>query len=365
MSRNMKETNQSIFDRLAQFVLDSRVGVGDISLKGTRFIKTNDEEKIWLKNLKIKNKLPILPRLTTSVIEINNQEYFAIVGWDPKTIKCIDEIFFFENSNAGLVTALISELKISIRQHSDPLAIANGILSQSREAMPEYAGHEFNEIASVFDPFGVYQILEESPIKGDDIVRLSCLFISQNPENLILAFSDDTLKVFRDIVLNGPTDIPFENFILGLTSFSWKYAFLDIYRCIERLFALPFFQKIHAELSPMPDFKKFVSLVEEITGWRPKEDTALKKILDNAPSDLIKTLSELKKRETGTEAGTETEKLANWFYQVRNSIVHYRLTSKEVKFKDADWDLLFQTSLILTRHLYLEYKDKIEILQRV
>jgi hypothetical protein len=79
--------------------------------------------------------------------------------------------------NAGIVTALLFELKISLNQKASPYDIADEIFYESKEKIIKY---DFSVIANFYEPFSVYQIQEDSPFfEKDDhrfnkVVRFLC-----------------------------------------------------------------------------------------------------------------------------------------------------------------------------------------------
>lgn len=358
----MVTANKDVFARLADFAGEL---ITPDERNKIRYITTNEEEKKWLKSLKVESKQSILPRLATSLLSFEDKLYLVIVGWDSNKIKTGGS-FVPEELNAGMMTALVQELSIPIRQHASSLEMMDTIFSQSQEEMPDdYTGHTVSEIIPFFEPVTVYQILDDSPVSGDDIVRLSTLFISQNPQNLILPFSSETIEVFQDIVTNGSESIPYESFLLSLTSFSWRYAFLGIYQCLERLFPVPFLRDVFNNLSMNSDFSEFVNQIERNMGWRANEKEAIRRFFRNASDEVAKIFYTLKVGDEKDIDQAELEKLADWFYEVRNSIVHFRFGLPELKFDNTQWDLLLRGTILLTEHVYALYDKEIKKIKKV
>ena len=53
----------------------------------------------------------------------------------------------------------------------------------------------------------------------------------------------------------------FENLLFSLVSVSWKHSFLDIYRCIERLFSISFLRRTRAVICFISGFFENKSLI--------------------------------------------------------------------------------------------------------
>lgn len=350
MSRNMIEANKYIFEVLGDFVAISKIDV-PISYTNKRCIETTSEEKRWLQELNITKRQLILPNFQTASFEFDSKKYFVAFGLSNEEIS--EEVLQSVELNAGIVTALLSELKVPIRQKVDPYEIINDIFYETEENIIKY---NFPVIANFFEPFSVYQIQENSPfITQDDItfMRLSGFYTLKTNELVALNFSSDTLDKFEKLFFEGSTNIPYENLLLSLVSVSWKYSFLDIYRCIERLFSISFLEDFHRSLQIPDSLLKFSSDVENYTGWKPKENEAVNKLIDASPEQARYLLQEIKRLVDGTEEG----KCGDLIYKIRNSIVHFRPATQSVSLNDKNWDMLIRASLYIIEYWYNKYDE--------
>ena len=354
MSRSMIDANIHIFKVLADFVQDSDIGV-PISEKNKRFIETSDSDKEWLKNLKILTKQPILPNFKTATFEFDSNKYFVAMGWHTQEIS--EEVIQFVEPNAGIVTALLFELKVPVSQNANPYNIANEIFYESDQQRIKY---DFSLVAKFFEPISVYQIQNDSPfINQDDIdiIRLSGFYALKNRQLISLNFSVLTLSTFEKLFIEGSKNIPCENLLLSLVSVYWKYAFLDVYRCIENLFCISALEDFHQKLKIADSLLKFSADVENYIGWRPKENEALNKLIDNSPEEAISFFREIKVFIDGQEDG----KYGELIYRVRNSIVHFRPATEEIKLDDENWDKLINSSLLVIDYWYNKYDKQLKI----
>jgi hypothetical protein len=354
MSRNMIEANQYIFRVLADFVQASNIGV-PISDKNARYIETNVREKEWLQKLKITTIQPILPNFKTASFEFEDKEYFVAIGWNTQEIS--EEVIQFVEPNAGIVTALLFELKVSISQAANPYDIINEIFYESDRRRIKY---DFSLVTKFFEPISIYQIQENSPFANQDdidIIKLSGFYALKNRQLISLCFSGLTLSRFEKLFIEGSKNIPYENLVLSLVSVYWKYAFLDIYRCIENLFCISALEDFHKKLKIADSLLKFSADVENYIGWRPKENEALNKLIDNSPEEAISFFREIKIFIDGQEEG----KYGELIYRVRNSIVHFRPATEEIKLDDENWDKLINSSLLVIDYWYNKYDKQLEI----
>jgi hypothetical protein len=261
----MKEANQSIFSILADFVQTSNIGI-PISDRNVRYIETDDREKEWLQKLKITTIQQILPNFKTASFEFERQKYFVAIGWPTQELS--EEVIQFVEPNAGLVTALLSDLKVPVSQTASSYDIANEIFYESDQLKIKY---DFSLVTKFFEPISIYQIQEDSPFVNQDdddidIIRLSGFYVLKNRQLISLGFSELTLTRFEKIFIEGSKNIPCENLLLSLVSVYWKYAFLDIYRCIENLFCISALEDFHKKLKIADSLLKFSADVENYIG---------------------------------------------------------------------------------------------------
>lgn len=349
----MIKANETIFNTLIGFVKQTGIEVP----KGIRYIRTNDEEKKWVKFLRVIDKLPILPNLHTALLEFENARYFCVLGLDDSAPfqTTIDSVPL----NAGIVTALLYEFNSPLKKKIDPYRIVEELLYQYSPDVTttnDYKGHDFNDVLSFFEPILLYQIQNNTPVLFDDICRLSGFFIHKNSENFLLPFSNDTLSVYERIFFEGSRFIPFENFISSITTAYWNFSFLSVYRCLERLFPLLMLDRLHQEVKTPLTLFEFSKHIENLIGWRPREEDVIVKLVSESPEEATQLLSDVKKKVTGSQ-DYETGK---WFYQIRNSIVHYRPATPEISLDDADWDKIIRAILIIVHYWYSQFENQLQ-----
>jgi hypothetical protein len=351
----MIEANKYIFEVLAEFVQSSEVAVPVSDNK--RCIETNTQDKEWLQEIKIINKQLILPKFQTASFEFKSQKYFVAIGWQSKQTIDSDEVIEFVELNAGIVTALLFELKIPLRHTVSAYDIDDQILYKSEEKMIQY---NFSLIINFFEPFSVYRIQEDSTfIEKDDIdlIRTSGFYVLKNSQLIALRFSRETLEKFEKVFFEGSINIPYENLLFSLVSVSWKYSFLDIYRCIERLFSISYLEDFHKKLNIADPLLKFSADVENYLSWKPKEDEAINKLVQGSPEKALQLLREIKRFLDGTEEG----KCGDFIYKIRNSIVHFRPANQSINLDDEKWDMLIRASLYIVEYWYNQYDEQLRM----
>lgn len=352
MSRNMIEANKKIFSVLKEFVKQSDVS-SPCPVDAARYIKTDETEKKWLKELVIK-KTYALPALCFATFTFEDTDYFAAIGWENSAE--FEAILEPVDMNGGIFTALISEMKIAVKRDANPYEIFDEILYFYKESSENYAGHDFTGIIKFFEPVLLYRLNEDSPHNSENLFNLIGYFLCRNYNKLPLNFSSQTILEFEKAFVEGPLSLPYENLLHSLTSVQWKYSFLDGYRCLERLFPLLKLDELHQKLSISVSLTDFASEIEKIIDWKPKEDISLEKIINDSPTDSVELLRDVKQSLDGDREG---KKLGYRFYQIRNSIVHFRPSTELFSIDDENWNKLIGATLKIIRHWYKFFGAKL------
>lgn len=356
MSRNMIKTHEAIFQPLIEVVEKS---VNDLRKK--RYIKLTEIGKNCLKNAEITEKYLVSPRVKAASIFLKEGEYthhfFVIAGLENLTeMDAVDFFVIEENDSfyAPLLEIAISELKIPLITNLQPLAVINEIISDYM-GIDDYDGHDINTVKSFFTPIELYKV--ENTYPTQQLERLVGLRLCKQPDNLVLPFSTDTLDLFNNLFLEGASAIPYDNLIQCCYSVSWKHAFLEVYRTVERLYPLPFLKELHSEIGLGNNFTllELGEKVKDILGWKPIEEASAKKIIDGSPKNVINLL-ETVKNANPESLDTSTHK---WFYNFRNSIVHFRLATQNINISDEHWDKLIRAILQIIENWYKRYKTEL------
>ncbi|HLP89699.1 MAG TPA: hypothetical protein VK184_14040 [Nostocaceae cyanobacterium] len=407
MSRSIKKANEYIFGLLAEFVQSKNVNIS-ISTDDERRIQLNtQDEKKWLEKLKIKDEEIILPTFRTAWFEFKHEnqpnesqviKYFVTIGATTQ-LSTQPEIIQVEELNGGMITALIFELKIPVKQSANPFEIINEIFYIPEAKTTKYELYEYSVVSEFFETIFVYKIQDdcsfiESNINNEttvNILRLSGFYITKTPQIRSLPFEEDTIFVFERLFLEGAKNIPFDNLVFSLVSVYWRYSFLDVYRCIERLFSISFLEDFHEKLGIKDSLLNFSSQIEENIGWKPKENEAINKLIANSPKDSLKDAIELLQEVKNSIEGKNTQinklpikflfwvlvdinrlidilflwehhntegKLGEVIYKIRNSIVHFRPATEYISIDDKHWDKLIRASLLIIEYWYHKYDEQ-------
>jgi hypothetical protein len=367
MPRSMKDANRYIFSALKDFIDDHPKFDRTVDYFGEnyiRFIQTNDQndqEKEWLKKLRIITYKRLTSVLKFAIFEFDSKFYFISVSLNEQNIdlSSLEEygLLDFDN-NSGIFTALIYGLKVGVKEDVDPYKILDEVFYEIEENKKE--GFEYIKIVDFFESIKIYQITKNCPFVSDNLeftekdiyeillFRLALLLLVKNDAVRILKFSPETLECFIKLCEEGSMKISYENLLYSFVSFSWKHCFLDIYRCLEKLFSIPKLKNFYdtiLEKKDLLNFQDFATLCEEEISLKLREEETLEKLLNGEE----KITNRLGIRENSYK----------FIYKLRNSIVHFRASQETMVPNDDDdrWNIIINVCLRLVFSLYRKYED--------
>ena len=238
---------------------------------------------------------------------------------------------------------------------------------------PNYEGHTVEDFSNFYDPVYVVNIASDSILADNDtmelVIELSrfvpSLLHCQDMKfiNLINGLSKSKHIVDRPMLYDS------------LTSFYSRHAFLDIYRCLEKLFYFSWMYSLRQEF--LKNYSNFTLKLDELKNiceenllWKSKENQSIvalfklvllnedgsldednfNKIYNESIFDLEPTSNNLMdEQEASNEEKkdltpkTQVESLANKVYMYRNSLVHHedkKYKDKVKKLSDKEWQIL-------------------------
>lgn len=206
---------------------------------------------------------------------------------------------------------------------------------------------QWESIEEFFPVLQTYQILDNVGTTNEEystyLKRLALFGMCNHPEQLILGFEGSTLQKYIDVLDSGDLNIPTDNVLHSLGSNYWKFCFVDIYRCVERLFVLAWVHNykttMQSSLTPdqVHDALKNRFHVEK----HEKDNIAyLFTLLSPATCALLSPASR----------GMNPE---NYIYDIRNKIVHYQKNEAEIDGIDTGtWNVIVRFLLQAILELY-------------
>lgn len=347
----MSAANGRIFSALIEFVMTKGIqirGVDEI-----RYIKSNEIEKETIQYLNILSHEKIARSIEFAIGKLNENNYLIVIG--PSLPESnVGEVFEIVSMDAGWFTSIISELKANVSPDLSAYEVANILNDRYLGAANTYEGHLFSEIDHFFPSVSVFSFSSVLHFQEIDLHRIAGIFLCAQQDLLNLDIPHDLIKEYEKLFTEGPDNLPFEELLDSLMSLRWKDVFLDVYRCIERLFPYSYIQSLHAITAIDLPLEELIEIVENVLGWKAKENLALDAIFSKCGHSEECLFRDVKKNLFGNGEGGIGVELV---YKLRNSIVHHRLRGDRIykRIEIDDWVSLIKGLLMVIRNEYVKY----------
>ena len=356
-NRSRIEMSQQIFQRLILQAANAGVTIPDVD-KPRWIQKLNDDDASLMAKADVSSQQKITRQISAIQIEHDETRYFAVLGLGeidtaPGGLEPIE-------LTPGLFSAAVTQSDIPPSATGLEILNTIGVLHAEDAG---FEGYDLSDIALLFPSIAIYEA-DQNYEYTSTVVRVLGALTAQSYADGPIAPSASTLAKVSSLFESGSEHVPFENILQGLLSISWGGFFLELYRAVEQLYAVPRLSAlVEAWPTPLP-YRQLADLLESHLSWRPKEDEALAKIIGECDAAIVQPLIEnfCKGRETDQEISAE--KVATDIYKVRNRLVHFRAALGEIKHTDDVWDLMIAAMLDLVRDIYQRHGDRFNLYQR-
>lgn len=339
----MIDANKSAFSNLIeQLTKHSAIQVAD----GKRYISTTPKEKDWIKTGDLKDVLQITPDVRLIQIEFQGGFYIALVGSSIDNSNLDSSIIQEVELNAGITTILLADSHLKLKKQTKYLEFYDNILFQHLDK--KYTGNDYTEILEYIEPIQVYYLPEDSIINTHILNRTASYIFAKNPSELILDFSPNVTDLISELAIMGSDHISYKSILNCLFATTYKHAFLELYRLVERLFPISYLKEFHLRSFSTLRFLDFVGELENVTSWRPKEDDAIEKIFSETKASTISYFNNFH----NSSVELRDKSPSRFFYGLRNSIVHFRANHSEHELSTEQWNLLILATLYLLDEQY-------------
>jgi hypothetical protein len=302
----------------------------------------------WLEFLTIDNKIRLFPNFYSAWLIYENENYLVLVNHKFK--YRIPSFLQEENLNSGAWVAIIDELDLPLTGDTD---ILKEILGSEWDTNPT-GFKEVNvdtvigdySLKDCFTSIFLYKIINTF-IHKEELNQITGIVLTESESSCLLPYSTEVLQEFKNTFGRGNKYIPFENIVASYVASDFKFAYLDLYRCIEGLqplyFLKDFYDKFTLKGKSVQDF--YIDFYET-TKLEPKLEDSLKKLLASIDINYL-------------YADKPNGSASSYLYKLRNQIVHLRpKQSNDLVPKSIDiWNFLMLDMLIIIQNLYTANED--------
>lgn len=204
----------------------------------------------------------------------------------------------------------------------------------------DYEGHIIEEMFDWYQSVAIFSVPADHKSREMSLYRLAAEMSAKNasfrPDIISQELADSINR------LNGLPNINPENTYFALTSTHWKHCFMDIYRCLEAIFYLPWTVALRDSLQSGLSALALAKECRRSLVWREREKTSIARLFQLVDNDISRpeylrglgAFGDL----YGNEAGAD--KYAERIYKIRNQLVHQEDYEDPVPvpIEIADWE---------------------------
>lgn len=379
MSRNASEYIPHLFEQLLKFTGKEKELTGKLK---SEHIESEEIRKNFSSNIIIDRNL-IAPLATGGVVidmKCNDTHSLVLIGSrvglsDLNGLSSSDNFSYNETFNPALFLILTKDFKPYIKVGSIYQTEKKNDIENFLDIIDEeYRGHSIEDISKYYEPIYIVDIKPNSVLKDQDFISL-IISLSIEIPSLLHCKNKEFLEAVRKIsdIENKYTEekyiIDAEMLYQSLTSFYSRHAFLDIYRCLEKLFYFPETYRLHQELkkknfSFIIELHDLKNICEESISWKRIEKESITKLFELVFCQNIdifdRIYSESSEKIFGRLSDEPYEKsddedevlkskkikakfIAEKIYMYRNSLVHHEdkeFRNNVQELSEDDWQTL-------------------------
>lgn len=206
-----------------------------------------------------------------------------------------------------------------------------------------YIGHAFSELILYYRPVLVFQIPQDSLYSTADIFRFAAELCCNNEAVRSAIIDQELASALFQLIESSP--VPNENLFQAVTASHFRHAFLELYRCLESNFYLPWMIELKRTGGIHTRACELKNTCRVALQWREKELPSMEKLfalvprsekLDNL-EDAVELFKDLKNGGDFTR-----NQIGKRLYTIRNGMVHHEDYEEPNQYKpnDVQWRFL-------------------------
>lgn len=212
----------------------------------------------------------------------------------------------------------------------------------------------WERISKYFPGYSLFKINDVVPSNSDEIhiylKRLCIALVCETREIHQLPYDQDTIAAFMDIANSTDNNIPYDNILRSLLSYHWKFCFIDLYRCQERLLLLAWVEEFKASMNSGLTLVDLHKKMKTRYSTEHHERDNIRYLYDFLPETTLDILT----------AEDTPFKKADYIYKLRNKIVHFQRTDEDIEsIPDSDWNMIIRFVLKTIPFLYNRFNQHI------
>lgn len=219
-----------------------------------------------------------------------------------------------------------------------------------------YEGHEIDDLVNIFEGVSIYSISKDSVLASSGEWYIAAVIAAAHQEFRGGIISDSLAAKFISLMEIG--NVNPENIYYSLTSVHWKHVFLEIYKCIEALYYLPWIISVRNFSGVTESGLTLIKKVRHGLKWKEKEKDSIEALFEMLDDAIVKDYSLLK---TGPFKGCDFNEMkksaiGRRIYTIRNTLVHQEdyEDNKPLHLTQECWPILVDYMIDFAAHAYRE-----------
>jgi len=324
-----------------------------------RWIKTNDVEKSWLKNVEWIAEFRFDPN--NWIIQCRHEDalYYITVGFELNDLTDQEPLQDVD-LNAGLFTALLAEKEI-VRPDVDEIEVLDRALIPVGHG---YDGQHWEDLRDLCRPIALLSVVSDTPMSeaksAESALQRSALYCMASAKKMrSLPYSSRAIDYCKTLASDIDARVPWGLLAYALVAVRWDHAYLEVYRCIERLFPLPKVLELKHALQVHCPGLSLSKDIEGTLGWRQREEDGMISLFEAVDALSCRFYGAYSAHWTDGPGGHTAKSMAQHFYKLRNSIVHFRPITEQQSFTYERWAVVMEHFIELTAELYRKFADEL------
>lgn len=351
MSKNVKAVLQPVVSALA----NKCSKLDNIETLESYEVYISEDDYDLIENNKIQQIGLFQPSFTAkfALYEWNASYYLVESGMPELSVLRESEVGFIGMDNddcEALYFVFLNQAGVQIKASATADEIYNAVFTEEykTDRIPRESIEQF------FQEVNIYKIEDgkidlPTPVDEYMLKQLALKYICsvfQEKAFTTINLSTEAIICFDKLSKNTDHLIPIDNLVQSIMAYRWNFVFLDLYRCIERLYVIGWvLDYSEAFNSPLGKEDVHAKLIERFIAHH--EDEIINYLFTKLDSNLLAELDNVRGE----------KKQADYIYDLRNSIVHYQ--TSDVILSDNEWNNIIIFLLKAIDKLYTYLKNDI------
>jgi hypothetical protein len=224
-----------------------------------------------------------------------------------------------------------------------------------------YDGHQIRDIMECYSEIVVW-LVPEANIYGDRSLWYVATRIGSAIEHFRSPLISRELATKIALLVDIPK-VPEDSIYTAMTAIHWKYIFFELYKCLEKIFYLPWQVALKRELGFSDSAAALATLCRANIEWRVKEESSIRNLFSMLEEHVFRVDFDNCSVFRGLNAQPiEKPTFGRKIYKIRNVLVHRHDhdDSTDEQLSDNDWSHLTAFMCDVVTYLYQHNHQEID-----